>query len=45
MREDTGLEEAIQSWLEEEPEKPVEVDASDWLTWEQQKHEQLLASA
>ena len=45
MREEEGLEQAIQSWLEEQPEPPAEIDASDWLAWEQQKHEQLLATA
>ena len=28
-----------------EPEKPREIAAADWLRWEQQKHEQLLATA
>ena len=45
MREEQGLEQAIQSWLEEEPEKPAEIDANDWLTWEQEKHQRLLATA
>jgi DNA-binding transcriptional MerR regulator len=44
MREEEGLEEAIQSWLEEQPERPAEVDAGDWLRWEQEKHEGLLAT-
>jgi DNA-binding transcriptional MerR regulator len=45
MREEQGLEGAIRSWLEEEPAKPSEIDANEWLAWEQQKHEQLLATA
>jgi DNA-binding transcriptional MerR regulator len=45
MREEDGLEQAIQSWLEEEPAKPAEIDANDWLTWEQEKYERLLATA
>ncbi len=44
MREEDGLEAAIQSWLEEEPEKPTEIDANDWLTWEQERHQRLLAT-
>jgi len=45
MREEEGLEEAIQSWLEGEPERPDEIDPADWLAWEQEKHERLLAPA
>jgi MerR family copper efflux transcriptional regulator len=45
MREEEGLEAAIQSWLEEEPKRPTEIDPSDWLAWEQKKHERLLATA
>src|SRR5687767_8832668 len=44
MREDGGLEEAIQSWFEEEPERPAEIEPADWLRWEQEKHERLLAT-
>jgi DNA-binding transcriptional MerR regulator len=44
MSEERGLEEAIQSWLEEQPERPEEVDPGDWLRWEQQKHERLLVT-
>ena len=45
MHEENGLEHAIQSWLEQEPEKPAEVGASDWLAWEQKKYEHLLTTA
>ena len=45
MSEEEGLEQAIQSWLEEEPERPSEVDASEWLRWEQEKYEHLLTTA
>ena len=45
MHEEDGLEEAIQSWLEGEPERPDEIDPADWLAWEQKKHERLLAPA
>jgi MerR family transcriptional regulator, copper efflux regulator len=44
MHEEDGLEEPIQSWLEKQPEKPTEIDAADWLRWEQEKHERLLAT-
>ena len=45
MREEEGLEEAIESWLEDEPEKPAEVDPGQWLAWEQTKYEHLLTTA
>jgi MerR family copper efflux transcriptional regulator len=45
MREESGLSEAIESWLEEEPTKPAEIDPGDWLAWEQEKYEHLLATA
>jgi MerR family transcriptional regulator, copper efflux regulator len=39
------LSEAVQSWLEDKPRRPDEVSAEDWLRFEQQKHERLLAAA
>jgi DNA-binding transcriptional MerR regulator len=42
MREEAGLSEALESWLEEKPERPAEVDPGEWLRWEQEKHERLL---
>ena len=44
MREEEELEDAIQSWLEEEPQRPAEIEPGDWLSWEQEKHERLLAT-
>jgi DNA-binding transcriptional MerR regulator len=44
MREDSGLSDALQGWLEEQPERPDEVDPGDWLRWEQEKYESLLAT-
>ena len=44
MNEEEGLEAAIHSWLEEEPEKPAEIDSGDWLRWEQEKYEHLLVT-
>ena len=44
MRDDSGLSDALESWFEEEPEPPDEIDPGDWLRWEQQKHERLLAT-
>src|SRR5918912_3636506 len=44
MRDETELEDAVARWLEEKPEKPVDVQASDWLEYEQRKHQALLAA-
>jgi MerR family transcriptional regulator, copper efflux regulator len=41
---DRKLRAAVERWLEEQPEKPVEVSAGEWLSWEQQKHQRLLAA-
>jgi MerR family transcriptional regulator, copper efflux regulator len=43
LSSDPDLRASVDRWLEEQPVKPVEVDPSDWLSWEQQKHERLLA--
>ncbi len=39
------LKEAVEAWLEASPSKPDEVPVSDWLRWEQDKHQRLLAEA
>jgi DNA-binding transcriptional MerR regulator len=44
MREEEGLAGELGRWLEEQPEKPAEIDPGDWLRWEQEKHERLLAT-
>jgi DNA-binding transcriptional MerR regulator len=45
LRRDDDMRSAVQAWFEAEPERPEEVPASDWLRWEQDKHEKLLATA
>ena len=35
---------AVDRWFEERPEKPDEVSPGDWLSFEQQKHQRLLAA-
>jgi DNA-binding transcriptional MerR regulator len=42
LRDDAELRNAVDSWLESEPERPKEVPADDWLRWEQEKHQRLL---
>ena len=39
------LEEAVEAWLSALPAKPDDVPAADWLGWEQEKHQRLLAEA
>jgi MerR family transcriptional regulator, copper efflux regulator len=43
METDAELRAAVRQWFAERPQKPAEVDSGDWLTWEQQKHQRLLA--
>lgn len=45
LRTEEPLRTAVEEWLAATPARPVHVDASDWLRWEQDKHEKLLAMA
>jgi MerR family transcriptional regulator, copper efflux regulator len=45
MATDGELQEAVQSWLASEPRRPEHVESEDWLRFEQDKHERLLAAA
>jgi MerR family copper efflux transcriptional regulator len=45
MAGDGDLREAVQSWLQSEASRPEHVEADDWLRFEQEKHERLLAAA
>jgi MerR family copper efflux transcriptional regulator len=44
LRDDGDLRAAIDAWFAAEPERPEHVPAGDWLRWEQEKHERLLAA-
>ena len=44
MSEESDLSGALESWFEEEAERPEEIDPGDWLSWEQDKYERLLAT-
>ncbi|HYZ30194.1 MAG TPA: MerR family transcriptional regulator [Thermoleophilaceae bacterium] len=44
MRDDAELQAAVARWLEEKPLKPEDIRASDWLEYEQRKHQKLLAA-
>jgi MerR family transcriptional regulator, copper efflux regulator len=42
---DAELRQAVQTWLESQPRRPEDVDPADWLQFEQDKHQRLLALA
>ena len=44
LRSDAELRDALEGWFEAPARKPQGVDSSDWLRWEQEKHERLLAT-
>ena len=45
LRNDAGLRQATDAWLEAKAERPDDVPAADWLRWEQEKHQRLLDAA
>jgi DNA-binding transcriptional MerR regulator len=45
LRSDPELRRATDAWLEARAERPADVPAADWLRWEQEKHQRLLALA
>jgi DNA-binding transcriptional MerR regulator len=45
MASTTELRAAVQRWLEAEPRRPEHVADGEWLRFEQEKHERLLAAA
>jgi MerR family transcriptional regulator, copper efflux regulator len=44
LRSEPQLGQELERWLEERPEKPADIPSSDWLRFEQEKHERLLAA-
>jgi MerR family transcriptional regulator, copper efflux regulator len=44
LREEADLRRDTEEWLAARAERPAEVDASDWLRFEQEKHSRLLAA-
>ena len=44
LRRELALSDAVEAWFEAEPARPAHVPATDWLSWEQRKHERLLAA-
>jgi MerR family transcriptional regulator, copper efflux regulator len=45
LSRDPGLRAAVEGWLAARPSRPEDVPASEWLRWEQEKHQRLLAEA
>jgi MerR family copper efflux transcriptional regulator len=45
LRLDPDLRTATEAWLEAKAERPDDVPDADWLHWEQEKHQKLLAAA
>jgi DNA-binding transcriptional MerR regulator len=45
LRREPALREAIDAWLSSEAQRPQDVAPDEWLRWEQQKHQALLAAA
>ena len=44
LRREEGLRRATDAWLDAEAQRPADVPASEWLRFEQEKHERLLAA-
>jgi DNA-binding transcriptional MerR regulator len=45
LRVEQPLARAVEQWFEAAPARPAGVEADDWLRWEQEKHEALIAEA
>jgi DNA-binding transcriptional MerR regulator len=45
LRADDGLRGAVEGWFAAEAERPADIAESDWLSFEQEKHERLLSAA
>ncbi len=44
LRRESELRRATDAWFEAEPQRPADVPSSDWLRFEQIKHQKLLAA-
>jgi len=45
LQREPALREAIEDWLAAEPSRPEHVSSADWLRFEQEKHQRLLADS
>jgi MerR family copper efflux transcriptional regulator len=44
LRREPELGGAVDAWFEAEPRRPRDVPADEWLRWEQDKHQKLIAA-
>jgi DNA-binding transcriptional MerR regulator len=44
LRREPALGRAVDAWFEAEPRRPRDVPADEWLRWEQDKHQKLIAA-
>jgi DNA-binding transcriptional MerR regulator len=44
LRREAGLRQATDAWLDARAERPAGLDGADWLRFEQEKHQRLLAA-
>jgi DNA-binding transcriptional MerR regulator len=44
LRRDVELRQATDAWFEAEAQRPADVESNDWLRFEKEKHEKLLAA-
>ena len=44
LRREPALRRAVDAWFETEPRRPQDVPADEWLRWEQDKHQKLIAA-
>jgi DNA-binding transcriptional MerR regulator len=44
LRREPDLRRAVDAWFEAEPRRPRDVPADEWLRWEQDKHQKLIAA-
>ena len=45
LRTDSELRASVDAWFEAQAQRPEDISARDWLRFEQDKHERLLAAA
>ncbi|MGI9080892.1 MAG: MerR family transcriptional regulator [Thermoleophilaceae bacterium] len=45
LSRESDLKDAVEAWFQANASRPDDVPASDWLRWEQEKHQRLLAEA
>ncbi len=45
LRRDAELSAVLERWFDAEPARPADVPEAAWLSWEQNKHQKLLAAA